>query len=227
MPQPKYFIVLVLIVNNLFAMTIPYGEVYVPSKAEIKQIILKATEIGIKETSEINIIRSWRNGHSTDKNVDKFININFKPHVVEQYYEINYSLFCNAEVNDNWSCSKKENIYIAFEANKEKHIITYNKAGGNINILVEVARAANNLRPMSWNEPISKVYAKPGGDFIVTFGSYASCARHLIIRREYSKKDNMYKVLWNKFQGSCTSIGGYIDTNKLYTIYENEKWLIE
>ncbi len=140
-----------------------------------------------------------------------------------------FILDCNTRTNSRWNCNKREIIYIRFDLNKEKDILAFRNPDTDINIFVEVARAANNLRPMSWDKPISRVYAKAGGDYRVTFGKNRDCTRNIVIRRDFDEGGNSYKVVWGRINNvfSCATIGGYIDTSKLYVIYENNEWITE
>ena len=197
------------------------------TKNTIYTIIEKAESLGIKDTSQIKSTRSWWNGSSYEKRYRESIVIVFKSHIEAEFHDINYSLTCEKEIGKNWSCHKKEHLYIRFDINKEKNIVSYKLANTEIDVLVEVARAANNLRPMSWEQPISVVLAKTHGDYRVTFGTYASCAQSLTIRRDFDGDANQYSVIYgnSKYFGGCASIGGYTDTDKLYVVYEKDKWV--
>lgn len=224
----KYLILLTIIFNHSFAMIIPYGEINEISKSDVLEIIKLAEKNGIKQSAEINKIRSWRDRHSYDQNYSEYLDIDFKPHKQDDYSKSIYTLYCNNASEKKWICEKKEKVFIRFDLGQEKNILVY----GNKNLpnerLVEVARAANNLRPKSWEQSISTISAKPQGDYRVRFGNYASyCVRSLTIRREFDGNDNLYSVIWGnmKYINSCSSIGGYIDTTKLYVIYENDEWI--
>ncbi|MFK8012313.1 MAG: hypothetical protein AB8B80_09750 [Marinicellaceae bacterium] len=224
----KYLILLILASYNLFAMTIVPGSINEISKENIKIIIEEAKKLGIKETTEIKTIRSWLNRNHKEEKYKESIAIVFKPHIEAKFHAINHQLSCEKLLTESWKCENKEQLYLRFDENQEYTIFSENKESTQIETLVEVARAANNLRPMSWRQTISGVYQKHQSLFRVTFGSYASCFYAINIIREYNGKSNLYSVDWEKVENSgCAQIAGFIDTNKRYVVYENEKWISE
>lgn len=66
-------------------MMIAYGEINELTKSDVLLIIKEAEKEGIKLTSEINKIRSWRSGHSYDKRNYEYVSIEFKPHIQDEY----------------------------------------------------------------------------------------------------------------------------------------------
>ncbi len=224
----KYFF-LIFLFFDASAMLIAHGGVNEISKSNITEIIKIAEKLEINDTFQIKTIRSWWNGRSYDKRYEESVDIIFKPHIVGEYHTINYSLICRKKIDENWDCQKKEHLYIRFDTNQEINILAHKQTQTDIGVLVEVARAANNQRPMTWRRSISEILPKSNGDFIVTFGSYATCARKLTLRRYYKGETNLYSVVWENLRNidGCASIAGYIDINSLYVVYENDKWIYE
>ena len=209
-------------------MTIPYGERSEISKNDVLLIIKEAENHGIKLTSEISKIRSWRDGKFDDKRHNKYISIEFEPHIISEFYNVSFILDCDTRTKNRWNCDKRESIYIRFDLDKGKDILAFRNSNPDINILVEVARAANNLRPMSWYRPISSVHTINAENYRVTFGTNGDCTKHILIRREYGENDSLYAVNWDKTDiSSCSQIAGYFDTSKLYMIYENGNWVTD
>lgn len=224
----KYFLLLAFSLTDSLAMTIAYGEINEISKNDVLLIVTEAENLGIPKSLEINKIKSWRDGKLDAKRYFEYVSIDFEPHKEDGFYKIFYTLHCNNRNNHKWTCQKDDNIRIRFDLKQDKNIIVYNQSNVELGVLVEVARAANNLRPMSWDRPISKVFAQKQRNYIVTFGTEASCARSLVIKRDFDDNGDLYKVVWDKFSlYGCRSIAGYIDTSKRYVVYENGKWISE
>jgi hypothetical protein len=89
-----------------------------------------------------------------------------------------------------------------------------------------VAEFVNKQKPLSWTQEMSSIYVPRNGKYIVRFGTEADCQRSLSIKTFYEHHEIKYLIDWeNKYLNYCSSIAGYIDTSKMYVIYQGGEWI--
>lgn len=205
---------MVLLVNSqAFASCLAITKYY-PGKTDMQQVLEQATNLGIDSSISVDKIIG-KSGQSP------MIKVIYHAHEDTEFYSTNSELICQQK--GQWNCEKKDMIKLRFDLKQEKNITIEKTPNISAEEYIEIALAANNQRPMSWNNPILTIVPKPDGVFKVTFGK-GVCTQNLYIQRTRKNDENHFLVLWDKTIDGSGCFEG-CDNDSRYVIYENGEWL--